>query len=276
MTEKWEALLTILMSQLERHGMRILLAVVIAAVGWIAAGWASRAVRKLCDRAPRMDKTLTPMLVRLTRWSVLAITLVAILEKLGIETTSIIAFLGAAGLAVGLALKDSVGDIASGVLLMVLRPFNVGEAVNIGGSGGVVDAIDLFETKITTFEGVPTVIPNSKVRSSNIENYTRAVKRRFDIVVGIAYEDEIAKALAILQDIISKETRILPDPEPLLNVMELGDSSVNILLRVWTKPGDFFATKLDLTRIIKERLDSDQITIPYPQRVVHLLNEKRG
>lgn len=271
MSEQWDSIIQIAISLVAQYGPKIAFLLVIALVGWLLARWVGRAVRKFGENSKHLDQTLVPILSKLSRWSVILITIVVVLDKFGIDTTSLLAFLGAAGLAVGLALKDSVGDVASGVLLMVLRPFNLGDAVNIGGAGGVVQSIDIFETKITTFEGVPTVIPNSKVRSSNIENYTRAEKRRFEFMVGISYEDDIAKALMAIREVIEAETRVLSDPEHLINVMELGDNSVNILVRAWAMPGDFFAAKLDLTRAVKERLDKEGISIPFPQRDVHII-----
>lgn len=270
MPEATDAFIRVLREQGPRYGLELAGAILIAVAGWIVAGWLSRVVRSLSKRSGRVDPTLEPLLVKLARWSVLAITLVAVLDKFGIQTASVIAFLGAAGLAIGLALKDTVSDLAAGVVILVLRPFNVGDAVSIAGTGGTIDGIDLFETRLTSWDGVPIVLPNGAVRTAKIENYSRAANRRLDLVVGIAYSDEIEKAVEALRALVKGEARVLAEPESMVVVTELGDSSVNLLVRVWVSPGDYWPMKFDMTRAIKECLDRAGVTIPFPQRDVHV------
>lgn len=254
-------------------GPRLVGSLVIAVVGWIAASLTARGIRSLSTRTSRLDATLAPLLVRLARWTVLGITLVMVLDQLGVDTTGVIAVLGTMGLALGLALKDTISDVAAGVVLLVLRPFSVGETVSIGGVVGTIESIELFTTHMVTVDGIPTVFPNNKVRGSDIQNYTRSQMRRIDLTIGIAYQDDIAKAIGVLQGIIRSEERCLAEPEPLVNVMELADSSVNLLMRCWVNAADFFPAKLDLTRKAKEELDKAGVSIPFPQRDIHLFNK---
>jgi small conductance mechanosensitive channel len=256
---------------LQRRALTVGGALLILVLGWILAGWAGSAVRKASERHRAVSPTLVPLFAKLTRLSLLLVVIVAALDQLGVETSGLFAALGAAGLAVGLALKDTVSDVAAGVVLLVLRPFDVGEAVDIGGTGGVVTAIDLLQTKLTSFDGVPIVLNNSAVRTSIIQNYSRAQTRRIDLEIGIGYADDIGKAKAAIEGVLAAERRVLTDPPILVNTVKLGDSAVILLVRCVTKAQDFWDTKLDLTRAVKERLDRDGISIPFPQREVHLL-----
>jgi small conductance mechanosensitive channel len=258
------------------YGFQFLSALLIGLIGWLLSAWVSRGIHSISQHSRRIDRTLAPLLVKLARWSILGITLVAVLDKFGVETTSVIAFLGAAGLAIGLALKDTVSDVAAGVVLLVLRPFDVGDAVNVAGAGGVVDAIDLFQTTLISWDGVPVVLPNSKVRTAEIQNYSRAKRRRIDLIVGISYADDIQRAVDALEALARRDPRVLPEPEFMIKVNELSDSSVNLLLRVWTTGDEYWAVKFDMTRAIKDSLDGAGITIPFPQRDVHLFQAGKG
>jgi len=251
----------------------VLAGIAILVVGWIVANWASGMVRRAGERSERFDRTLTSVFVRLVRWGILAITLVAVLGRFGVQTTSIIAVLGAAGLAIGLALQGALSNVAAGVMILGLRPFRLGDAVDIGGTLGTVDEIGLFATKLTTFDGVVVHQPNSNIWGSEIKNYSQAQLRRVDIPVGIGYGDDVAKAMEIAQGVLDAEERILDEPATLIAVDALGDNAVNVLIRGWTQPGDFFATKLDLTRRIKEAFDDAGIGIPFPQRDLHLIQD---
>jgi small conductance mechanosensitive channel len=174
------------------------------------------------------------------------------------------------GIAIGLALKDTIADLASGIILLVLRPMSVGEAVDIGGEGGVVKALDLFETKLDTFDGIPVVMPNSRVRAAIIKNYTRAARRRIDLAIGVAYEADVVRAIEVVSATLRADERVLADPDILVEVENLGDSSVDLLVRFWTNAEHFLGAKLELTRAIKLALDEASISIPYPKRDVFL------
>jgi small conductance mechanosensitive channel len=256
---------------LEQRAIAIGSGVLILLVGWMIAGWAGSAVRKASERTGRVSPTLIPLFAKLTRLALLLVVIVAALDKIGVETSGLFAALGAAGLAVGLALKDTVADVAAGVVLLVLRPFDVGEAVDIGGTGGTVMAIDILQTKLTSFDGVPIVLNNSAVRTAIIKNYSRALVRRIDLEIGVGYGDDIGKAKRAIEDVLDRESRVLKDPPIQVNTTALGDSSVVLLARCTTKAADFWDTRLDLIRAIKERLDGEGISIPFPQRDVHLV-----
>lgn len=255
---------------LERSAITIGSALLILVFGWILAGWAGSAVRKASERSGRLSPTLVPIFAKLARVSFLLIVIVAALEKVGVQTSGLFAMIGAAGLAIGLALKDTVSDVAAGVVLLVLRPFDVGEAVDIGGTGGVITAIDILQTKLTSFDGVPIVINNSAVRTAIIKNFSRAETRRIDLEIGIGYRDDIGKAKAAIEDVLRTEPRVLANPQFSVNTVALRDSAVVLLARFTTKAADEWNTRLDVTRAFKERLDAEGISMPYPQRDVHL------
>ena len=256
----------------EQHVITFGSALLILVLGWIIASWAARLVQRATQR--RLSPTLVPLFGKLTRLGLLVVVVMAALDRVGVETTGLLAALGAAGLAIGLALKDTVADVAAGVVLLVLRPFDVGDAVDIGGTGGVVTAIDILQTKLTSFDGVPIVLNNSSVRTSIIQNYSGAKTRRIDLEIRISYGDDIGQAKAAIEAVLAKDERVLRDPPVLVNALALGDDAVVLLVRCTTKAPDFFATKLDLTRAIKERLDKEGVTIPFPQRDVHLIQNQ--
>lgn len=259
---------------LEQRALAAGTALLILMVGWIIAGWASAAVRNASVRSGRVSPTLVPLFAKVTRLSLLLFVVIAALDQLGVQTSGLFAALGAAGLAVGLALKDTVSDVAAGVVLLVLRPFDVGEAVDIGGTGGVVEAIDILQTRLTSFEGVPIIINNSAVRTAIIQNFSRADTRRIDIEVRIGYGDDIAKVRAAVEDVLKRDPRVLDAPAPSVNTTALSEVGVVILARCTSKAADFWDTKLDLTRAIKERLDREGVSIAVPQRDVHLIQKR--
>lgn len=262
----WDATIVYLTT----YGLQVVGAIVILIAGWILAGWLSKKVRKRCEQSLRIDETLTPLLEKITKVLVLLITALAVLNQFGVQTASLIAVLGAAGLAVGLAWQGTLSDIASGIMLLVMRPFNVGEAVEIDDVSGVVQEIGLVVTKINTFNNVAIVMPNSNVWGNNIKNYATNSIRRLDMVMGFGYDDNMDKALQVVKEIIDQEDRILDEPEPQIAISELGDSAVSMIVRPWTTTEDFWSTKFDLTKRFKERFDEEGLSIPYPQRDVHL------
>ncbi|HEY6557879.1 MAG TPA: mechanosensitive ion channel family protein [Polyangiaceae bacterium] len=247
-------------------------ALAILVIGWMIAAWAGNLVRRMTQRSGRISPTLIPLFSKLTHLTFLMVAILAALEKIGVQTGGFFAMIGAAGLAIGLALKDTVADVAAGVALLILRPFDVGDAVKIGDTDGSVTAIDMFQTKLTSFEGVPIVLNNSAVRTAVIQNFTRAQTRRVDLEVGVSYSDEIGKALAAIEALLDAEPRVLKDPAKLVKVNALGDSAVVLLARYHTQATDFLDTKLDLTRALKERLDREGISIPFPQRDLRIVS----
>jgi small conductance mechanosensitive channel len=199
------------------------------------------------------------------------LALITALSQVGIETTSLLALVGAAGLAIGLALKDTLSDLASGVILLILRPFDVGEAVDVDGKTGVVSRMNLFTVDITSFEGVPIVLPNSSVRGAPIQNFSRAQTRRIDLVVGVSYDADLKTAIEVLKGMVDAEPRVLKEPEAIINVDSLGDSDVRILVRYHCAAADFLGLKMDMTRGAKEKLEAAGISIPFPQREIKVV-----
>jgi len=263
--------LTTLLDKGVSLGLDVVAAVAILVVGWLIARWAAVLTRRIAERTGRLDRTVTNLLARLARWTVLAFTLIAVLGRFGVQTASLVALLGAAGLAIGLALQGALSNVAAGVMLIALRPFNVGDAVDIAGISGVVDDMNLFATGLTGFDGVPQHVPNGNIWGKAIKNFSQADRRRNDLVVGIGYGDDIGAALEVVQGLLAGEARVLDEPAPLVAVQSLGDSSVNLLMRYWTLAADFYATQLDLTRAVKEHFDAGGISIPFPQRDLHLV-----
>ena len=205
------------------------------------------------------------------RYAVIAITIVAVLSQFGVETTSIIAVLGAAGLAIGLALQGTLQNIAAGVMLLLLRPFRVGDFIEGGGIGGTVQGIGLFVSTLRTGDGIYISAPNSQLWNTAITNYSRNPTRRIDIVVGIGYDDDMDKGLALLLDLMTNDDRVLDDPAPQTMVKALGASSVDLNMRCWCNNDDYWGLLFHLNKAVKETLDGAGISIPYPQQDVHLI-----
>ncbi len=263
----WKALIELATS----YGLELIAALVILVFGWWLAGRVQRLILRALDRLPRMDATLKPFLSSLARYAIIAVTLVAVLARLGVETTSIIAVLGAAGLAIGLALQGTLQNIAAGIMLLVLRPFKVGDYIDAGGISGTVDQIGLFTTDMTTFDGVYQSVPNSSLWNTSILNYSRLPTRRMDVPVGIAYEDDVERAMALLLEQLKQDERVLEDPAPQVLVTNLGESSVDLSLRCWSESSNFWVLKFELNKKVKLWLDAEGISIPFPQRDVHLI-----
>ena len=252
-------------------GLEIAAALAILVLGWWLAGRVQKLILRTLDRLPRMDTTLKPFISSVARYAIIAITLVAVLARLGIQTTSIIAVLGAAGLAIGLALQGTLQNIAAGIMLLLLRPFKVGDYIDAGGIAGTVDEIGLFTTDMTTYDGVYRSVPNASLWNTSILNYSRLPTRRMDIPVGIAYEDDVEKAMTLLLDHLKRDSRVLSEPAPQVLVTGLGESSVDLSLRCWSERTDFWTLKFELNKNAKLWLDTAGISIPFPQRDVHLI-----
>jgi small conductance mechanosensitive channel len=217
-----------------------------------------------------VDVTLLSFLENIIYYTLIIIVIIAALGQLGINTTSFLTIVGAAGLAIGLALKDSLSNFASGVMLILFRPFGVGDAVTAGGVSGSVVAISLFNTTLNTPDNQRIIVPNSSITGNVITNVTANDTRRVDLVIGVGYDDDIKKAKEVLTKIIQEEPRVLDTPKPLIAVSELADSSVNFVVRPWVKTSDYWAVYFDLTEKIKLTFDEQGISIPYPQQDVHI------
>lgn len=255
---------------LMRLGLQALAAIAILIGGWLIAAAARRTIRRRAQRSQTLDATLAIVLGNVTRALILAVTLIAVLHQFGIQTTSLIALLGAAGLAIGLALQGTLSNVAAGIMLLVLRPIRVGDTVEVGSTLGTIEEIGLFITNMSTLDNVAVVIPNSQIWGTTIKNFTQNDTRRVDAVFSIGYSDDMEKAVRIINALIEADPRFLKDPAPLVAIAELADSSVNIYARPWVNRTDFFAAKLDLTRKVKERFDAEGVSIPFPQQEVHM------
>ncbi len=252
-------------------GIKVLAALAIFIIGrWVAKG-IRRGVRRMMEKGG-VDPIIIGFVGSITYIALLAFVVIAALGQLGIQTTSFIAILGAAGLAVGLALQGSLANFAAGFLMIMFRPFKVGDFVEAAGVAGVVKDMQIFTTTLKTGDNKTIIIPNAKISGDNIINYSAEENRRVDMTVGVAYDADLSKVRDVLNDIISKEERILPDPAPQVVVAELADSSVNFIVRVWTKSGDYWGVKFDATETIKNRFDEAGIGIPFPQRDIHIVS----
>ncbi|MDX2451667.1 mechanosensitive ion channel family protein [Desulfosarcina sp.] len=251
------------------YGLKVLAALAIFVVGrWVAKG-----VRKLVERMMtkgKIDPTLVTFTSNMAYIGLLAFIVIAALGQLGIQTTSFIAILGAAGLAVGLALQGSLSNFAAGFLLIIFRPFKVGDLIEAAGVFGVVEAIQIFTTQLKTADNKTVIIPNAKLTDDNIVNWTVKGTRRVDMVFGIGYDDDIDKARSLMAEIIAEDSRILETPAPQISVSELADSSVNFVVRPWVKVEDYWGVHFDLTEKIKKAFDANGVSFPFPQRDVHL------
>jgi len=248
--------------------INIVLALVIFIVGRIVVNIITSIVRKLLGRAD-MDDILIDFISSILRTILLLFVIIAALDQLGVDTTSLIALLGAAGLAVGLALQGSLQNFASGVMLIIFRPFKSGDFVEAGGVSGVVEKISIFSTTMRTGDNREIIVPNGAIYGGTITNFSARETRRIDMVFGIGYDDDLKKAQDILRSLVDADERILKDPETLIAVSELADSSVNFVVRPWVKSGDYWAVKFDLTENVKLAFDEQGISIPYPQMDIH-------
>jgi len=249
---------------LTNYGIQVVGAFILASVGWFASVWAARAARRLAERSEAVGPTLAPVLSKTARFTVLAIVLTAVLNKLGVDTSSLLAALGAFGLAVGLALRDTISDIASGIVLLVLRPFEAGDEVDIDGTTGTVLAIDVFQTRLRSFEGFPIMLPNHKVRAARISNYTQSDHRRIELTVGITYDANLDEAIKLVQKVLKADERVHDEPAALVSSQELGDNVVKLIVRAWIGPEHWFSTRVDLLRKIKLELDRAKIPMRKP------------
>jgi len=257
------------------YGIKILGAIAILIIGRIVIGFITGFIKRLMDRA-KTDETLVKFVVSLARTLLYTFLFIAVLGQLGVETASFIAIIGAAGLAIGFALQGSLSNFASGVMLIIFRPFKAGDYIEAGGSAGVVESIAIFNTIMRTPDNKRIIIPNSSITGGNIVNYSAMETRRVDMVFGIGYGDDIKKAKDVLTRLINEDSRILKDPAPTVAVMELADSSVNFAVRPWVNTPDYWAVFFDFTEKVKMTFDQEGISIPFPQQDVHMHQVNAG
>lgn len=248
-------------------GLDILGAVALLIAGWFAADWANRAVRRLVARSEHVDATLKPLLGSLVRYAILLFVFIAALAQFGVQTTSIIAVVGAAGLAIGLALQGTLANIAAGVMLLFLRPLEVGEYIESDGVAGTVDEIGVFTTQLHTFDGVFVSVPNSQLWNRTIRNYSRLPTRRLDVAMSIGYADDLDRVMVVLRDLLAGDARVLDEPAPQVLVTGL-DGGFTVTMRCWTGSGHFGDLQSDLLRLGRQTLSEAGISTPWSVRAV--------
>lgn len=255
------------------YALNIALSIAIFVVGkWLANKLTAICVT-LFNKTSKIDDTLTKFLKNIIYYVLMVIVVLTALKQLGVDTTSFFAILGAAGLAVGLALKDSLGNFASGLMIIMFRPFKVGDFINAAGNAGTVEEISIFNTILKTGDNQKLIIPNGSITAGTIVNVNANDTRRIDLVVGVSYDDDIKKAKTILEDILNTQEKVLLDKGITVGVVDLADSSVNFNVRAWVKTDDYWEIRYALLENIKIRLDEEGISIPFPQRDVHVYKE---
>ncbi|UTV28157.1 small-conductance mechanosensitive channel MscS [Photobacterium atrarenae] len=252
-----------------QYGVNLLSALLILFIGNIITKMIANGVAKML-RKKQMDDAVVEFLHSLVRYLLFVIVLIAALGRIGVQTASVVAVIGAAGLAVGLALQGSLSNFAAGVLIVAFRPFKSGDYVEVGGVAGSVESIQVFSTVLKTPDNKMVVVPNASVIGGPITNYSRHQTRRIDYVIGVSYKADLKKTKAVLERVVAAEGRVLKDPEPTIGVVALADSSVNFVVRPWVNTADYWGVYFDLLQAIKEELDKEGIEIPFPQMDVHL------
>ncbi|HAS6167151.1 TPA: small-conductance mechanosensitive channel MscS [Vibrio vulnificus] len=252
-----------------QYGVNIISAIVILFIGNIIVKAVANSVSKVLNKK-EMDKAVVEFIHGLVRYLLFVIVLIAALGRVGVETASVVAVIGAAGLAVGLALQGSLSNFAAGVLIVAFRPFKSGDYVEIGGVAGSVEAIQIFQTVLKTPDNKMVIVPNSGVIGGAITNYSRHATRRVDLMIGVSYKSDLKKTKQVIRETLEKDARILKDPDMTIGVVALADSSVNFVVRPWCKTEDYWNVYFDSMQAIKEALDANGIEIPFPQMDVHL------
>ena len=255
-------------------GLKIVTALAIFIIGkWVARKLGS-AVTKLLEKGSG-----DPMLVRfvgnIVYFALLTFVILAAIAQMGVQTTSFVAALGAAGFAVGLALQGSLGNFAAGILLLAFRPFRVGHFIEGAGTAGTVEEVHIFNTILRTPDNKSIVIPNSQLTSGTITNFTAKTERRVDLTFGVSYSDDIDKVKAVIREVMAEDDRILPEPAPVVGLMSLGESSVDFVVRPWVKSENYWPVLFDLNERMKKRFDAEGISIPFPQRDVHIIEKAK-
>lgn len=251
------------------YGLKVIAAIAILFIGRIAAIAVRSFIRRLLQKS-QVDETLVSFIASVSYVAMMAFIIIAALGQLGVQTASFVAVLGAAGLAVGLALQGSLANFAAGVLMIMFKPFKIGDYIEAGGASGTVEQIGIFTTELKSPDNRKVIVPNAKITGDNIVNYTAKDQRRLDIVAGVSYSADLDKVRKVLGEILADDDRILRDPAPTIGVLELADSSVNFAVRPWTKTSDYWDVYFATQENIKKRFDAEGIEIPFPQQDVHI------
>jgi len=257
-------------------GLGVLAALLILLVGWYVSGWLSRRAKALMQESVRLDDTVAIFLAAVVRYSVMVVVVVMALPKFGVSPTSIVAVLGAAGLAIGLALQNTLSNIAAGIMLVFLRPLRVGETVEVGGITGTVISVGLFTTELRRIDGLYVSMPNSQIWSAHILNYSRNTTRRVEVIAGVGYDADIERTRALLQETAQALPGALADPAPEVVITTLGQSGVDFSVRVWVPSADYTKKWSELNRNVKQALEGNGIGFPYTQRVLRVVGSAPG
>ncbi|MGD2123290.1 MAG: mechanosensitive ion channel [Gemmatimonadota bacterium] len=268
-----QALLTQMSGLITEYGLKVIGAILVLIIGRAVAGWARKATRRAMERG-KIDPTLIPFLSGMVYTLAMVFVVVAVLGLFGIPTASFIAVLGAAGLAVGLAMQGTLSNFAAGVMLLVFRPFKVGDFVEVAGTLGKVEEIGIFATQLNTPDNIRVIISNGTVYGDKISNYTANDIRRVDLTVGVGYGDDLELAKKTILSVVTSHEKVLQDPAPQVEVVEMADSSVNFVVRPWAATADYWRVYFDVTQGCKEQLEAAGCSIPFPQRDVHLFPEE--
>ena len=261
-----------LLELLQTYALPLVWSIVIFVVGRIVARLVTNAVGKMMTKG-KVDETLVKFGKNMIYIALMVFVILAALDQLGIETTSFAAIIAAAGLAIGLSLQGTLGNFASGVMLILFRPFKVGDFVEAGGVAGIVEEIQIFSTKMRSGDNKEITVPNGQIVGNTITNYSAKETRRVDMVIGVSYGDDLKKVRAVLEEILNGDERVLKDPEPTIGVLELADSSINFAVRPWVKSGDYWPVLFDIQEQVKLRFDAEGISIPFPQQDVHIIKD---
>ncbi|MDF1735059.1 MAG: mechanosensitive ion channel [Minwuia sp.] len=272
-SEKASETVDFLVTYAAEYAIAVVGVIVILVVGFIAAGWVGRAVRSMLGRSKKTDPLITNFVAAVARYGVIAFTIIAALDQFGVETTSFVAVMGAAGLAIGLAFQGTLGNLAAGVMILAFRPFRQGHFIEGGGVSGTVDSVSLFVTEMHTADNVHIIVPNGSLWNTAIKNYSHHATRRCDFVLGIGYGSSHVEAMKALNAMAGADARVLKEPAPQIVVSNLGDSSVDITIRLWCNAGDYWGLKFDFTQAMKEKMDELGIEIPFPQRAIHMIKD---
>ena len=273
MNEFWIPFVSVITELITRFGLRILAAIAIFIIGRWTAKLARQLIRQFMVNA-NTDETLILFVGNLTYFGLLVFSCLAALGQLGVQTASIVAILGAAGLAVGLALQGSLSNFAAGILMIIFRPFKVGDWIEGGGVSGIVEEIQILTTILRTFDNRTIIVPNAKLTDDNITNCSTQPYIRLDLVIGVSYDADINHVKQVIKNVLTQNSQILDAPDPIIGVLELGDNSVNFAVRPFVRPKDYWSTYLSVMEQIKKALDNAGISIPYPQRDIHIISSK--
>lgn len=272
MSESVEKIVGTISEFVALYGLRLLGAIVIFFVG----KWVAKLLRQIVERTMtrgKVDATLVKFTGNLVYAILMVVVVLAALNQIGVQTTSLIAVIGAAGLAVAFALQGSLANFAAGVMLIIFRPFKVGDFIQGGGEAGIVEEISLFTTQMRTPDNKTIIVPNSNITGGNITNFSAKDTRRIDLTIGVSYSDDLKKVKAVLADILAQDERILKDPEPTIGVVALGESSIDFAVRPWVNASDYWDVYFATLQTVKERFDAESISIPFPQRDIHIYRD---